>query len=289
MTNTRSGIGVRRRVRLFDVLIYSLFIVIISVWIGPIFWVISLSLKTSAEVLAYPPLLLPRSFAFENYLNVLRNSRIPLYLANSLKITFFTLIGNLLVTIPAAFTFSRFRFRGRRQILFSILLFQMVSHLIISIPLYRYAVMLKMLNSHTLLIVIYITTRIPFTVWLLKGFLDSLPIELDQAAIIDGCRDHQVLFLIILPLAMPGIAAVLVLNTVNAWGQFVIPYIFLVQDRLFPISVGILYYVQAQTEGVVTLHLLAAASVLAVLPALIIVTVLQKLVVQVLTAGAIKG
>ncbi len=272
-----------------NLLIYLLFAVIILMWIGPVLWIISLSLKTKEEVFRYPPRLIPHPFAFENYLSVLTMSRIPLYLWNSVKITFFSVTGNLLVVIPAVFAFSRFRFRLRDQALFGILMFQMISQLIIAIPLYRYFVRLGMLNSHAGLILIYITIQIPFTVWLLKGFFDSIPMEIDESAVIDGCRARQVLVHVILPLAMPGVAAALVFNTVNAWGQFIVPFIFLNRAEMFPIAVGILQYLQGQTEGEVTVHLLAVASMLALLPAMLIITILQKFIVQVLVAGAVKG
>ena len=272
-----------------NVVIYALFVVVVLTFIGPVLWIVSLSLKTKEEVFTYPPRLIPHPFAFANYFRVLAGSRIPLYLWNSFKITVLSVSGNLLVVVPAVFAFSRFEFRFRDQALFGILMFQMISQLIIAIPLYRYFVKLGMLNSHAGLILIYITIQIPFTVWLLKGFFDSIPMELDESAVIDGCRASQVLFRVILPLAMPGIAAALVFNTVSAWGQFIVPFIFLNLGETFPISVGILQYLQGQTEGEVTIHLLAVASVLALLPAMLIITLLQKFVVQVLVSGAVKG
>ncbi len=272
-----------------NLVIYLLFVVIILVFIGPVLWMISLSLKTKEEVFSYPPRLIPRAIAFWNYIEVLTKSRIPLYLWNSVKITFFSVVGNLVVVVPAVFAFSRFRFRFREQALFGILMFQMISQLIVAIPLYRYFVRLGLLNSHFGLTIVYITVQIPFSVWLLKGFFDSIPMEIDESAVIDGCRARQVLFYVILPLAMPGIAAALVFNTVNAWGQFIVPYIFLNHNATLPISVGILQYLQGQTEGEVTVHLLAVASVLGLLPAMAIITLLQKFIVQVLVAGAVKG
>jgi multiple sugar transport system permease protein len=164
----------------------------------------------------------------------------------------------------------------------------MISPLIISIPLYRYFVLLGLLNSHPGLILIYITIQIPFAVWLLKGFFDSVPLELDQAAIIDGCTEFQTLLRIILPISVPGIATVLVFNTVNSWGQLIIPLIFLNNIQLYPISVGILHFADAQTEGEVTTHFMAVASVMGLLPAVVIITGLQKFIVRVLTAGSIK-
>jgi multiple sugar transport system permease protein len=269
--------------------IYVLMAIVALAWIGPVLWMISLSLKTKEEIFRYPPHLIPHPVAFANYLDVLTRSRIPLYLWNAVKITSLSVAGNLLIVVPAVFAFSRMRFRFRDHILFAILLFQMISQLIIAIPLYRYFVKLGMLNSHAGLIVIYITVQIPFSVWLLKGFFDSIPMELDESAVIDGCRARQVLMHVILPLAMPGIAAALVFNTVNAWGQFIIPFIFLNFAEKFPIAVGILQYLQGQTEGEVTIHLLAVAAIIALLPAMLIITILQKFIVQVLVAGAVKG
>lgn len=272
-----------------NLLIYLLFVLIVLVWMGPLLWMVSLSLKTKEQVFAYPPRLIPHPVAVWNYLEVLTRSRIPLYLWNSVKITFFSVAGNLVIVIPAVFAFSRFRFPFREQALFGILMFQMISQLIVAIPLYRYFVRLGMLNSHFGLIVVYITVQIPFSVWLLKGFFDSIPMEIDESAVIDGCKAYQVLMYVVLPLAMPGVAAALVFNTVNAWGQFIVPYIFLNQNATLPISVGILQYLQGQTEGEVTVHLLAVASVLGLLPAMLIITILQKFIVQVLVAGAVKG
>jgi multiple sugar transport system permease protein len=279
----------KRRWSILRILIfYGTALLLILLFIGPILWMVSLSFKTRTEIFAYPPRLLPETFSFANYLHVLTNSRIPLYLYNSFMITVFAVVGNLLVTIPAAFAFSRYRFMFKNQFLFLILMFQMISPLIISIPLYRYFVLLGLLNSHPGLILIYITIQIPFAVWLLKGFFDSVPLELDQAAIIDGCTEFQTLLRIILPISVPGIATVLVFNTVNSWGQLIIPLIFLNNIQLYPISVGILHFADAQTEGEVTTHFMAVASVMGLLPAVVIITGLQKFIVRVLTAGSIK-
>ena len=278
----------KKRSILRVLIFYSTALLLILLFIGPILWMVSLSFKTRTEIFAYPPRLLPETFSFANYLHVLTNSRIPLYLYNSFMITVFAVIGNLLVTIPAAFAFSRYRFMFKNKFLFLILMFQMISPLIISIPLYRYFVLLGLLNSHPGLILIYITIQIPFAVWLLKGFFDSVPLELDQAAIIDGCTEYQTLLRIILPISVPGIATVLVFNTVNSWGQLIIPLIFLNHIQLYPISVGILHFADAQTEGEVTTHFMAVASVMGLLPAVVIITGLQKFIVRVLTAGSIK-
>ena len=273
---------------LTKIFIYLLFIVIAIMFIGPILWMISLSLKTKEEIFSYPPKIFPERLAFENYLKIITASRIPLYLWNSVKITFLAVAGNLIVIIPAVFAFSRMRFAINKVLLFIILMFQMISPLIISIPLYRYFVKIGLFNSFIGMVMIYITIQIPFSVWLLKGFFDSIPKELDESALIDGCGPFQTLLNVILPLAMPGIAAVVIFNVTSFWGQFIIPYIFVNQSEKFPIAVGILQYLQSQTEGEVTIHLLASASVLALIPAIAVIFILQKFIVQVLVAGAVK-
>ncbi len=279
----------RRRFDPASAFIYAAYVVILIVFLGPLLWVISLSLKTRPEILAYPPRLIPETFAWENYAHVWQNTRIPLYLFNSAKLTLFAVIGGLFISVPAAFAYSRFRFRGRTVSLFALLTFQMISPLVVAIPLYRYFNRLNLLDTHLSVILVFITVQIPFTVWLLKGFFDSIPLELDDAARIDGCGRIQSLLLVILPLAAPGVFAAMVFNVISSWSQFIVPYILLADSALFPVSVGILFFQTAQTEGELTVHLLAAASVVAMMPALLIFAFLQRYVVSLMVAGAVKG
>lgn len=288
-TETRRQALRRRRIDPANVLIYAAYAVILLVFLGPLLWVISLSLKTRPEVLAYPPRLIPETFAWQNYVHIWQATRIPLYLWNTVKITFFVVVGGLFISVPAAFAYSRFRFRARTTTLFALLTFQMISPLVVAIPLYRYFNQLNLLDTHLAVILVYITVQIPFTVWLLKGFFDSIPIELDDAARIDGCGRVQSLLLVILPVAAPGIFAAMVFNIISAWSQFIVPYILLSESSLFPVSVGVLHFQTAQTEGEITAHLLAAAAVIAMMPALLLFAFLQRFVVGLMVAGAVKG
>ena len=271
------------------VLIYASYLIVILVFWGPVVCMVSLSLKTVGEILAYPPKLFPSGFVIENYGYIFTQSTIPRNMLNSAKITVVTVVGNLLVTVPAAYGFSRFRFKGRTQLLMAILLFQMISPLIIILPLYRYFIELRLLDSHLGLILIYITVQIPFTVWLLKGFFDSIPKSLDEAARIDGASRLQSVIRVIVPVAMPGIAAAVLFNTINAWSQFLIPFILIGKGRLQPVSVGVAKFAETVGEGIVTTHLLAAASLVAMLPSIAIFIALQRFIVRILISGAVKG
>ena len=271
------------------VLIYASYLIVILVFWGPVVCMVSLSLKTVGEILAYPPKLFPSGFVIENYGYIFTQSTIPRNMLNSAKITVITVIGTLLVTVPASYGFSRFRFKGRTQLLMAILLFQMISPLIIILPLYRYFIKLNLLDSHLGLILIYITVQIPFTVWLLKGFFDSIPKSLDDAARIDGASRLQSVIRVLIPVAMPGIAAAVLFNTINAWSQFLIPFILIGKGRLQPVSVGVAKYAETVGEAIVTTHLLAAASLMAMLPAIAIFIALQRFIVRILISGAVKG
>ena len=279
----------RRRLDATRILIYASYLIVILLFWGPVAWMISLSLKTIPDILAYPPKLFPSHFAIENYGTIFANSTIPRNMLNSAKITVITVVGTLLVTVPAAYAFSRFRFKGRTQILMAILLFQMISTLIIILPLYRYFIKLNLLDSHFGLILIYITVQIPFSVWLLKGFFDSIPKSLDDAARIDGASRLQSVIRVLIPVAMPGIAAAVLFNTINAWSQFLIPFVLIGKGRLQPVSVGVAKFAETVGEAIVTTHLLAAASLMAMLPAIAIFIVLQRFIVKILISGAVKG
>ena len=279
----------RRRLDATKILIYASYLIVILLFWGPVAWMISLSLKTIPDILAYPPKLFPSHFAIENYGTIFAKSTIPRNMLNSAKITVITVVGTLLVTVPAAYAFSRFRFKGRTQILMAILLFQMISTLIIILPLYRYFIKLNLLDSHFGLILIYITVQIPFSVWLLKGFFDSIPKSLDDAARIDGASRLQSVIRVLIPVAMPGIAAAVLFNTINAWSQFLIPFVLIGKGRLQPVSVGVAKFAETVGEAIVTTHLLAAASLMAMLPAIAIFIVLQRFIVKILISGAVKG
>lgn len=270
-----------------EIVVYSSYLIIAVFFLFPVLWAVSLSIRTSSEIFTYPPKLIPSHPTLENYLSVWQVTRIPLNLFNSVKIVFFAVLGSLFVSVPAAFAFSRFRFRAKKQLLLGILLFQMISPLVVAIPIYTYFAKLGLLDTHFGVIMVYIAIQIPFTTWLLKGFFDSISKNLDDAAKIDGCNRIRVLAKIILPLASPGIAAAIIFNSIISWGQFIIPLILLQRNDLQPISVGVLTlqgtYMQIST------HLIAAGSVYAMMPAIALFVILQRFIVQVLTAGAVKG
>ncbi|WP_181248206.1 carbohydrate ABC transporter permease [Halanaerobium saccharolyticum] len=270
-----------------DYILYLSYAVISMLFLFPLLWTLSISLKEISEIFSYPPKLLPETFKLDNYVQIINNSKILTFIYNSIKISFFTVVGTLAVTIPGAFAFSRFRFKFKKPILFGLLIFQMMSPLIIAIPLYNYFNMIGLLDTHLGIIFVYVAIQIPFTTWLLKGSIDSVPASIDDAARIDGCSNFQLLTRVLIPIILPGISTAIIFNAIQSWAQFIIPFILLDNLNLFPVSLGIYNY-QASGEAI-TIHLTAAASIFATIPTIIMFILLQRFIVSALTAGAVKG
>ena len=154
-------------------------------------------------------------------------------------------------------------------------------------PLYRLFVALHLVNNYLGLVLVYIAIIAPFLTWFLKSYLDTVPISLDEAALVDGCTRRSAMLRVVLPSAMPGIASAAILGAVTSWSQFAIPFILLDDRDLFPVSVGVVN-LQA-TAGEITTQYLAAGSVLAVAPVVVLFVLLQRHIVGALTSGAVKG
>lgn len=267
--------------------LYLAYAVILIFFLFPIFWVLSMSLKTVPQLFATPTVWFPLDPQFENYSYVINNTSVIRYLLNSALIVLLTVFFTLLIATMAAYGFSRFRFPYKSPALLAVLVFQMVSPVIIAIPLYRLFAGLGILNSYVTLIPVYVAIVLPFTTWFLKGYFDTIPYEIDEAAIVDGATRWQVVTRILLPITAPGIATGGILAFVLSWSQFVVPFILLDDRNLYPISVGIVNL--QSTSDAITLHYLSAASIVAIAPVVVVFVLLQRYIVGALTSGAIKG
>jgi multiple sugar transport system permease protein len=262
-------------------------VVLVALFIFPLLWVLSLSLKTAPETLQSPPGLLPRSPQWGSYTHVLDTTPIGRYLLNSLVLVVASVAGALALGVPAAYALSRLVFPARRSFSRGLLAAQLISPLIIAVPLYRLFVILHLVNNYVGLVLVYIAIIAPFLTWFLKSYLDTVPVSLDEAALVDGCTRRAAMVRVVLPSAMPGIASAAILGAVTSWSQFAIPFILLDDRDLFPVSVGVVN-LQA-TAGEITTQYLAAGSILAVAPVVILFVVLQRHIVGALTSGAVKG
>jgi multiple sugar transport system permease protein len=277
----------KTRGRIGDLLTYLVFAVALVFFGGPLLWVLSLSIRTPQEVYITSLRLIPETPTLENYTEVLYTAQFTIFLTNSLKLAVAGSVGAMVVAAPAAYAFSRLTFRGNNALLIGVLALQMISPLVVIIPLYRYFARLNLLDSHFSTSMVYIAILVPIATWMLKGFFDGIPLDLDDAAMVDGCTRFGAFRRVTLPLILPGLTSVFVLTAIIAWGEFMMPYILLSEPSLLPISVGILNFQGNYAET--SQQVVAAGGVLAMLPAIATFIILQRFIVRALTSGAIKG
>lgn len=276
-TGTRSG----------DFLSYLFMLAMFIFFAGPLSYLLSMALRDKREIYRGVARYIPHNPTIDNFVTVLHNSYFPLYLWNGLKLAALSGLGVLIVALPAAYAFSRFQFRGKGLSMMGLLLFQMISPLVIMVPLYRYMNRLGLLDTHFAVTMVYIALGVPLATWLLKSTVDGIPRSLDEAAMIDGCNRFSVFWRIVLPLSAPGIASVFIITVIAGWSQFLVPFLLLTQNNLMPIGVGIFNFRGMQTDS--SIQLLAAACLISVVPAIVAFLSLQRLILGAMTSGAVKG
>ena len=244
-------------------------------------------LRTRKEAFLGVARLIPQSPTLDNFISVLTNASFLVYLWNGLVLSCISAAGVLIVSAPAAYAFSRFRLRGKPVWLLSILAFQMISPLVIMVPLYRYMSWLGLTDTQFAVIMVYIALGVPLGTWLLKGTMDAIPRALDEAAMIDGSSPFAIFWRVILPLSSPGLASVFIISVIAGWSQFLVPFLLISTDKKMPIAVGVFNYQGSSTDA--STQLLAAACLVSVVPAIIAFLALQRFILQALTAGAVKG
>src|SRR4051812_32521706 len=276
-----------QRTLLADIGTYVAYAVIFVFFAGPLLWLLSLSIRTAAEVHVSSIHILPNQPTLANYASVMKNALLPAYLWNGLKLSVGGAFGAMLFATPAAYALSRFRSRYNNLVMIGLLAFQMISPLVIMVPLYRYMDHVGLTDSLFGAALIYIAISAPLFTWMLKGFLDGIPQSLEDAAMIDGCTRWGAFMRVILPLSLPGLTSAFVLNAILGWSQFIIPFILLSKPALLPIAVGIFNFQGTYSQN--STQILAAASVLSIVPAVVVFLLLQRLIIGALTAGAVKG
>lgn len=268
--------------------LYAAMAVTIVVFAFPLLWVLSLSLRTPQEVMATPPPLIPSDPQWGNYAHVLATTEIGHYLLNSAIVVTGAVVGCLAVCVPSAYGLSRLRFRGRRAFSRAVLACQLISPLVLVVPLYQLFTTIGLINNYLGLILVYVAVAAPFLTWFLRNYFDSVSPELDEAALVDGCSRARALRSVVLPAAAPGIASAAIVVAVLSWSQFVVPFVLLDDSSLYPVSVGVINLESTADGGEVTTQYLAAGSLLAVAPVIVLFLVLQRYIVGALTAGAVK-
>src|ERR1041384_4848598 len=256
----------------------------------PMVWMLITSIKSGFAAMQFPPQWWPDEPTLASYQKLLdpQNSVGQDFLRffwNSLIVSTLTTILGVVVAVPAAYAFSRFRFPGRNFLFFAVLLRNMFPAVIFLVPLFILMRWLGLVNTHGSLIVTYLTFGLPLSIWLLKGFYDNIPIQLEQAARIDGATRFQAFVKIVMPLSVPGIIATAIYSFIGAWNEYIYAYTFLSKNEQLTLPAGIQRFF---SENTTDFPGLMAASFLMSVPVVVLFLVLQKYFVRALTEGAVK-
>jgi arabinogalactan oligomer / maltooligosaccharide transport system permease protein len=268
--------------------------------IYPVLWVISVAFSGTqnlgfADVPPDPGFLdrlrailpWPAQFSLKNFTDVLTEQPFLRWLLNSAIVAAATTVVGVFLACTAAYAFSRFRFPGRQAGMMSFLVSQMFPGTLLLVPLYIIIVSwLKLGNSFLGLVLVYSVTAIPFCVWMLKGYFDTIPLEIEESAIMDGASRQTIFFRIILPLAKPAVAVTALFSFMTGWNEFILAATFLEEEAKYTAPVGLKFFVGGFSSQ---WGYFAAGSIIVSLPVVLLFLYLQKYLVSGLTAGGVKG
>lgn len=260
----------------------------------PVAWILSTALNPANSLVNAT--LIPANAGFDNFQRLTTNPQAPVFtwIWNSVKMASISAVIVTIVTALAAYSFSRFRYRGRRAGLLTILLIQLFPNMLSIVALYLLLLQIGNipglswlgLNTHGGLILIYTGGALGFNTWLMKGYFDTIPKELDEAATIDGASRWEIFWRVILPLVRPILAVMAVLTFIGVYGDFLIAKVMLKSTDSYTLMVGLGQLIQGRTED---WGVFAAASLIGALPIVLVFLILQKQLIGGLSSGAVKG
>jgi multiple sugar transport system permease protein len=266
---------------------YAVLVLIALIGLAPFVYLLIISFKSRLDVLTVPPSLhFHWADISTNYHTVIHEKKFPTFIVNSVIVTGSSTLIALVLGVPAAYAFSRLRFRGSDTWASTILSFRFMPPVAVAIPIYLLIRQLGFLNSFAGLILPYVAFTLPLVVWIMIGFFDEIPREIDDAALVDGCSRSSVLVRVMLPLARPGIFVAATFGVIFIWNEFLVGlYIINSQDReTIPIAASALLTVESPIDW----NQAAVVGVLTLVPVLIFAALAQRYIVRGITAGAVK-
>lgn len=252
----------------------------------PVYWLLATSLTPRDQVFSYPPRLFPSEVSFEAYASLFSNSQLFTYMQNSIIVSVVTAVLSVIVSAYMGYSFSKFRYTGRRALMYFVLASQMFPQALLLVTLYTVFSAYGLLNTYTALVLSFTTFTLPLCVWMLKGFFDTIPNELIEAALMDGASRLRIIHSIVLPLSAPGMVAAGLFAFVRGWNDFIFALTLAGPDKqTLPPGLVNTYVGEAATAW----PELMAASLVVSLPVALAFILLQRFLVSGMTAGAVKG
>lgn len=280
-----TGKKIKEKVKL--ILLNIGFILLSFLTLIPILYAFSISISGSNSIISTEFHILPKTITMDNYITILAERLFGRWFVNSLLLSALTVLLTMLVAVPAAYVFSRMRFVGRKRTLYILLVLNAFPAILSMFAIYRIIKTLNLLNSYMGLVFIYAGSMAIFVFWNMKGYFDSIPEAIEDAARIDGVNDRQLITKIVMPLARPSIIISSVLVVIYVWNEYIFSTVFLSGAEKNTLAVA-LYSLQA-TDYTRNWPLFSAAAILTTLPVLILFFLVQKYMVSGLSSGGVKG
>ena len=251
----------------------------------PYFVMFLTALKPDSELVTVPPKLFPEHWDFKNFVDVWKAAPIGRNLVVTLIVAGASTVISVAAALPAAYYTARHRFRGRQSFLYLVLITQMFSPIALLVGLYREFLQVGLIDSVWSLVITNAAFNLAFTIWLLNAYFDSIPVELEQAAWVDGASRLKTLTQIIMPLALPGLVTAVIFSFISAWNEYVIALTLINSAHNQPLTVGVTAFIGLNHTA---WQYLFAASLLAIVPVVILFGLIERYLVSGLTAGAVK-
>jgi multiple sugar transport system permease protein len=284
----------RTRKLIRKVLLFALTLPLLAFIYFPILWLFSASISTRSELLSVPPHWIPQHPTFKNYLDILLpgasaseiSRTMAVTLVNSLKVASAVTVICLVVGALAAYALVRISFRYNRTVMMGILGTRMIPEVSLIVPLFILATRLQLIDKPVVLIITYLTFSLPFAIWLLAAFFQTIPVELEDAARIDGCSRVETLFRIIMPISTPGLVSTALFVFLLAWDEFFYALIFTntLAAKTAPVAIS-----EFVGRYVTDINAMMAGGMLVALPPVLLAMIFQRFIVSGLSAGAVKG
>lgn len=263
-------------------------LLVLLVCIIPVYWMVSRSILQNNQIRNKDQTWVPTGGTLDNYGRILDGDGFRNALTTSLAVTLMTVAVALLFAFLAAVAVSRFRFRGRASFIITLLLIQMIPAEGLFISQYKMLEGMSLLNSVFGLTLVYVASVLPFTVWTLRGFVDGVPKELEEAAMMDGCSRFRAFFTVTLPLLAPGLVATGLFGFIQAWNEFTLALVVMTDPTKETLPVWLVEFSEDRSRGV-DWGAIMAASTLITIPVIVFFLIVQRRMVSGLTAGAVKG
>ena len=252
---------------------------------APVLWMVSTAFKTTAETMTNPPVWIPANISFESFARLWSEYPFVQFFKNSFIITLGSMVVSVVCACLAGYGLTRFHFPGRGSMMTFVLVTQMFPSVMLLVPFYSIISTMGLIDTHLGLILVYTSFTTPFCTWMMLGFFKALPLDLDEAARIDGATVWQTFTRIILPLTLPGIASTSIYSFITSWNEYMFAFILTRSPEMRTLSVGI-----AEMNGYqqILWNDMMAASLIASLPLIVLFVCLQRYFISGLTAGAVK-